>query len=114
VRLGAIGQSVADLIARRADIGSIFEFPQHRLQAFRHVLGDAIEQEGRGPSAHRARPPGAQQSAVEKDRSGSWVRSNEGLVRRSAGLWQSGHIVSGASASAGERMMRSHAINVGY
>ena len=74
----APGQRVADLIARRADIGRVVEFPQHRLQPLRHILGDAIEQERRRPDAQGARLPGAQQGAVEQDRRGIRVRGHAG------------------------------------
>ena len=47
----APGQRVAELIALGADVGRGLEFPQHRVQPLRHILGDAIEQEGRGLAA---------------------------------------------------------------
>ncbi|HXL32630.1 MAG TPA: hypothetical protein VN968_25555, partial [Bradyrhizobium sp.] len=47
--VGAPGQGGADLIAHGADIGRRLELPQHCVQSFSKILGDAIEQECCGP-----------------------------------------------------------------
>ena len=70
-------QRVAELIAGSADIGRVVEFPQHRLQPFRRILGDAVEQERRR-RAHGTLLPGAQQRAVEQDRRGIRVWGHAG------------------------------------
>ena len=50
-----------------ADFGRAVEWPQHRLQPLRHVLGDPVEQERRRPSAPGAVLPRPQQRAIEQD-----------------------------------------------
>ena len=45
----ATGHPVADLISHGADIGRRLEFPQHRMQSFRKILGNAVEQKCCGP-----------------------------------------------------------------
>ena len=72
----AAGQRVADLIADCADIGGVLEFAQHRAQPFRHVLGDAVEQESRGLPAPRAILSRPQQRAVEQDRRDARVQGH--------------------------------------
>jgi hypothetical protein len=73
----ASGQRVADLITGGADIGRAFEFPQHRLQPLRRILGNPIEQERRW-RAQGTILPRAQQGAVEKQRRGIRVRGHAG------------------------------------
>ena len=79
----ASGERAAELVAGGADVGGALEFPQHRLQPFRRILGNSIQQERCGPAAQGTTLPGPQQGAVEKDWRGIRVRGHCRLVRRS-------------------------------
>ena len=65
--IDALVQNVADLIARRTDVGRIFEFSHHRVQPFRDILGDTIEQKCRRTRPQCPRLPRPQQGAVKQD-----------------------------------------------
>jgi len=87
------GQRVANLIARRSNVSRALEFPQHGMQPLRHLLGDAIEQEGRRSKASRAILPRAQERAIKQDR-----RRGRGVSH--AG-WYAGRAICGNPAFSG-------------
>jgi hypothetical protein len=71
-------ERIAKLIARRSHLGRGVEIPQHGVQTLGHVLGDAIEQEGRWPEPSRTALARAQQSAVEQDGGDGRVQNHAG------------------------------------
>jgi hypothetical protein len=72
--IDAAGQGVADLLAGRTDVSRTFKFSQHRVQPFRDVPGDAIEQKCRRTEPRCPQLPHARQGAVEQDGRGGRVR----------------------------------------
>jgi hypothetical protein len=91
--LEAVARRLAQRLAGRPDIGDIGKIPQHRTQAFGHILGHAVEQERRGPQPQRAGLPRPQQAEVEQIWQGVRVFSHAG--------WYAGLPVSGNPARLG-------------
>ena len=75
-----IEQPGAELVARSPDVGRALELPQHGLQPFRRILGDAIKQKCRGLAAQSTITPRPQQGTVEQHRGGIRVRHYHALV----------------------------------
>jgi hypothetical protein len=71
-------QRAAQLIARRRQIDTGVKCAFHRAETLHCIIDDAIEQERRRVELVRARPPHAQQSAIEQDGCSSAVGGRHG------------------------------------
>ena len=60
-------KGVTDLVARRSYFRRVPEIPQYGVEPLGHVLGHAIQQEGRRPKPLRPAKAGTQQIAVEQN-----------------------------------------------